>query len=70
MQTDINIGAKRRDLRDFTRLILAFFLCLCTMSLYQNIRLYGSGVLDSVLNKSFLLLVVHIWALLPLLHFA
>jgi len=29
------------------------------MSLYQNIRLYGSGVLDSVLNKSFLLLVVH-----------
>ncbi|MEZ2414251.1 sulfatase-like hydrolase/transferase [Muriicola sp. E247] len=59
MQTDINIGTRKRDLRDFIRLILAFFLCLCLLSLYQNTRLYWAGVLDGVINKSFLLLVVH-----------
>ncbi|MGB5648238.1 MAG: hypothetical protein WBM55_14045, partial [Muriicola sp.] len=59
MQVDINIGAKKRDLKDFTRLALSFFLCLVFLALFQNIRLYWSGVLDSVLNKSFLLLVVH-----------
>ncbi|MBT8280532.1 MAG: sulfatase-like hydrolase/transferase [Muriicola sp.] len=59
MQTDINIGAKKRDLRDFIRLVLAFFLCLGVLSLYQNTRLYGAGVLDGVFNKSFLLLLVH-----------
>ncbi len=59
MQVDINIGAKRRELKDFTRLVLSFFLCLVFMAVYQNIRLYWSGVLDSVINKSFFLLLVH-----------
>jgi len=59
MQVDINIGAKRRELKDFTRLVLSFFFSLVILALYQNTRLYVSGVLDSVLNKSFALLVIH-----------
>ncbi len=59
MQVDINIGSKRRGLKDFTRLVLSFFLCLVFMAIYQNTRLYWSGVLDSIINKSFFLLVVH-----------
>ena len=46
-------------LRDFIRLIMAFFLCLVVLSLYQNIRLYIAGVLDGVFTKSLLLLIVH-----------
>ena len=38
---------------------MAFFLCLVALSLYQNITLFASGVLDSVLNKSLLLSVIH-----------
>ncbi|GGD38817.1 hypothetical protein GCM10011361_02440 [Muriicola marianensis] len=38
---------------------MAFFLCLIASALYQNITLYSAGVLDSVFNKSLLLLVVH-----------
>ncbi len=59
MRTEIHIPVKRRDLRDFIRLILAFFLCLIATALYQNITLFSAGVLDSVLNKSLLLLLVH-----------
>ncbi|NNJ89297.1 MAG: sulfatase-like hydrolase/transferase [Eudoraea sp.] len=59
MQVDINIGAKRKELKDFTRLVLSFFFCLVLMAIYQNARLYWSGVLDSILNKSFFLLMVH-----------
>ncbi len=59
MQVDINIGSKRKGLKDFTRLVLSFFFCLGVMALYQNTRLYWSGVLDSILNKSFFLLMVH-----------
>jgi phosphoglycerol transferase MdoB-like AlkP superfamily enzyme len=59
MQVDINIGSKRKGLKDFTRLVLSFFLCLVFLALYQNTRLYWSGVLDSIINKSFFLLVVH-----------
>ena len=59
MQLDINIGTKRKGLKDFTRLVLSFFLCLVVMAFYQNTRLYLSGVLDSIVNKSFFLLLVH-----------
>jgi len=57
--TDTSGNAGRKTLRDFIRLIMAFFLCLVVLSLYQNIRLYMAGVLDGVLTKSLLLLVVH-----------
>ncbi len=57
--TNISENAGRKTLRDFIRLIMAFFLCLVVLSLYQNIRLYMAGVLDGVLTKSLLLLVVH-----------
>ncbi|WP_019669807.1 LTA synthase family protein [Eudoraea adriatica] len=50
---------RRMTLRDFIRLIMAFFLCLVVLSLYQNIRLYIAGVLDGVFTKSLLLLIVH-----------
>jgi len=46
-------------LRDFIRLIMAFFLCLVVLSLYQNLRLYIAGVLDGIFTKSLLLLIVH-----------
>jgi len=59
MQVDINIGSKRRGLKDFTRLVLSFFFCLVCLAIYQNTRLYWSGVLDDIINKSFFLLIVH-----------
>lgn len=37
----------------------AFFVCLVMVSLYQNIVLYQSGVLDGIFGKSLLLLIVH-----------
>lgn len=46
-------------LRDFIRLIMAFFLCLVVLSLYQNVKLYIAGVLDGIFTKSLLLLIVH-----------
>ncbi len=59
MQVDINIGSKRKGLKDFTRLVLSFFFCLVCLAFYQNTRLYWSGVLDGIINKSFFLLVIH-----------
>ncbi|WP_394748780.1 sulfatase-like hydrolase/transferase [Spongiimicrobium salis] len=61
MQEGANIKKtlKRKTLKDFTRLILAYFLCLFVLSIYQYIRLYMSGVLDSFINKSLLLLIIH-----------
>lgn len=49
----------RKTLKDFIPLVFAFFCGLIILSLYQNIRLYYAGVLDSFLNKSFLLLIMH-----------
>ena len=49
----------RKTLKDFIPLVVAFFVGLVALSIYQNLRLYFSGVLDSILNKSFLLLVLH-----------
>jgi len=50
---------RRITLKDFIRLIMAFFLCLVVLSLYQNIRLYTAGVIDGIFTKSLLLLIVH-----------
>lgn len=61
MQEDNNIKKQqeRKTLKDFIRLVLAFFCCLFVLSIYQYIRLYVSGVLDSFVNKSLFLLIVH-----------
>ncbi len=47
------------SLRDFTRLAIAFFCTLIVLGLYQQLRLYAQGVLDSVIGKSWFLLVLH-----------
>ncbi|MEJ1221942.1 sulfatase-like hydrolase/transferase [Sediminicola sp. 1XM1-17] len=49
----------RKTLREYTRLVIAFFGCLVIISFYQFIRLYLSGVLDSFVGKSLLLLLFH-----------
>ncbi len=49
----------KRSLRDFIRLVLAFFGCLLLLALYQQLRLYEQGVLDSFLNQNLLLLGLH-----------
>ena len=61
MQAGANIKEikDRKTLKDFMRLILAYFYCLLVLSVYQYVRLYLSGVLDSFINKSLLLLIWH-----------
>lgn len=49
----------QRSLRDYIRMVLAFFICLVLISVLQQFDLYRQGVLDSVFNKSLLILVVH-----------
>ncbi|WP_430966861.1 sulfatase-like hydrolase/transferase [Spongiimicrobium sp. 2-473A-2-J] len=50
---------EKKTLRDFIRLVFAFFFSLAVLSVYQQLRLYSNGVLDSFLNKSLLLLWLH-----------
>ncbi len=55
----ISKSVARKTLKDFIPLILAFFGSLVVLALYQNFRLYTLGVLDSWVNKSFLITVLH-----------
>lgn len=50
---------EKRNLRDFTRLLLAFFGSLVVLAIYQNLRLYALGVLDGLVGKSLFLLFLH-----------
>lgn len=61
MQVTNNISSnvQRKALKDFIPLVFAFFGCMIVLSFYQNFRLYFDGVLDTFLNKSFFLLVMH-----------
>ena len=59
VETNIETSTVSRPLQDFIRLAIAFFSCLVLLSFYHHIRLYAGGVIDSVVNKSFFLLVVH-----------
>ncbi len=59
MQTTQNTNTEIRTLADFTRLVISFFGVLVVLGLYQQVRLYISGVLDSLISKSLLLLIVH-----------
>ncbi len=60
MQEENNIRSEqRKTLRDFIPLIFAFYGGLILLSFFQNVRLYFAGVLDSIFNKSLLLLLLH-----------
>ena len=50
---------ERYGLKDYIRLAIAFYLTLGLLSLYQNIRLFSEGVLDTVFSKSLLLSFVN-----------
>ena len=56
---NIWFGQRRKTLRDFIRLVFAFFGCLVVLSAYQFVRLYLDGVLPSIWNTSFFTLVLH-----------
>lgn len=57
--TKLHSNSAKKALKDFIPLIIAFFGSLVFLSVYQNIRLYLDGVLDSFINKSFFLLLLH-----------
>ena len=54
-----NISRNQKTLKDYIPLVIIFFVGLLLLSVYQNAVLYITGVLDSVLNKSLLLHVLH-----------
>ncbi|WP_281543228.1 sulfatase-like hydrolase/transferase [Maribacter aestuarii] len=56
---DIKIDPRSKKLKDFIPLVISFFLGLVVLSVYQNTSLYFSGVLDSIVNKSFFILLLH-----------
>lgn len=50
---------KSRGLKDFTRLLLGLCLCLFMLCLYQQMRLWQLGVIDSVFIKATALYLLH-----------
>ena len=59
-QLDTDIPVKeQRTLKDFIPLVVTFFVGLTLLSIYQNTMLYFSGVLDSIVNKSFFIHLLH-----------
>ena len=59
IEDNITNHPEHKTLKDFIPLVMAFFGGLVVLSIYQHIRLYSSGVLDSFVNKSFFLLLLH-----------
>ncbi|MFD0797517.1 sulfatase-like hydrolase/transferase [Maribacter chungangensis] len=60
MQVETNsIVKKERTLKDYIPLVITFFVGLLLLSIYQNTVLYITGVLDSVVNKSLFLHILH-----------
>lgn len=54
-----NIPQNSRTLKDYIPLVITFFVGLILLSVYQNVMLYVTGVLDSVVNKSLFLNNLH-----------
>jgi lipoteichoic acid synthase len=54
-----NIPQNSRTLKDYIPLAITFFVGLIFLSVYQNIILYVTGILDSVVNKSLFLHCLH-----------
>lgn len=50
---------ERYNLKQYTRLIIAFFGSLLVLTMYQYTTLYFKGVVDTVLSTSFLIAVAH-----------
>ena len=59
MQAKTSNNTRTYTLRDFTRMVIAFFCSLMVLGIYQQLRLYAQGVLDQVAGKSLLLLMMH-----------
>lgn len=61
MQVENNIpkNGTPKKLKDFIPLLLTFFVALFILSMYQNLSLYLSGVIDSIFNKSFFHLLLN-----------
>lgn len=61
MEQDIQkqIAASRKGMGDYTRLILAFYVCLLLLGVYQQISLYSAGILDSVAGSNLIILAAH-----------
>ncbi|MBC29928.1 MAG: sulfatase [Muricauda sp.] len=49
----------RYSLMHYTRLIIAFFLCLMLLSVFQYTTLYFKGVVEGVFSSSFFIAVAH-----------
>ncbi len=54
-----NISQNQRTLKDYIPLVITFFVGLILLSIYQNTLLYITGVLDSIVNKSLFLHILH-----------
>lgn len=54
-----NIPPKSRTLKDYIPLVITFFVGLILLSVYQNIVLYSTGALDTIVNKSLFFQVLH-----------
>ena len=50
---------QRKSLGDYTRMALAFYGCLLLIALYQQVRLYLDGVLDTPVSTSLALSFLH-----------
>lgn len=50
---------ERYSLKHYTRLIIAFFLCLVLLSVFQYTTLYFKGVVEGVFSSSFFIAVAH-----------
>lgn len=50
---------KRKDLKDFTRMALAFYGGLLAISCYQQVSLFSQGILDSLPGATLFLSAVH-----------
>ncbi|WP_350285904.1 sulfatase-like hydrolase/transferase [uncultured Croceitalea sp.] len=56
----MNTSTKDRyTLKQYTRLIIAFFVCLLMLSIFQYGTLYFKGVVDTILSSSFFIAVAH-----------
>ena len=53
------VNTQKAPLGHYTRLTIAFLVGLLVLSIYQHLKLYFNGVLDSFLNKSFFTLLLH-----------
>lgn len=59
MQVNTSNNKRVYTLRDFTRMVIAFFCTLLVLGIYQQLRLYAQGVLDQMIGKSLVLLLMH-----------